>query len=343
MKRRGDRITMVTAYDAPSGRLADDAGVELILVGDSAAMTVLGHDSTVPATVDEMLVLTRAVTRGAQAAARDRGPAVRLLPGLGRVGARERDPVRQGGRRRRREARGRRADALARARDRRSGDPGDGPHRADAPVGDDARRLQGAGTDGGEGAAARRGRARARGGRLLRDRARGGAGAGGGARDEPARGADDRDRRGRRDGRPGARLARPARPLRGARAAVREAVRGARRRDPPSARGVRRGGAQRRLPGGAAHVLDARGGAGGVPRRGDAGRRAVPRRPRRRARARAAGTAVAATARGQLQAWIARLPIASSTTDQPTASATRTSKTTSPSGLSPKLRKTSVP
>ena len=66
MKRRGDRITMVTAYDAPSGRLADDAGVELILVGDSAAMTVLGHDSTVPATVDEMLVLTRAVTRGAR-------------------------------------------------------------------------------------------------------------------------------------------------------------------------------------------------------------------------------------------------------------------------------------
>jgi 3-methyl-2-oxobutanoate hydroxymethyltransferase len=66
MKRRGDRITMVTAYDAPSGRLADLAGVELVLVGDSAAMTVLGHDSTVPATVDEMLVLTRAVTRGAR-------------------------------------------------------------------------------------------------------------------------------------------------------------------------------------------------------------------------------------------------------------------------------------
>ena len=66
MKHRGDRITMVTAYDAPSGRLADDAGVELILVGDSAAMTVLGHDSTVPATMEEMLVLTRATTRGAR-------------------------------------------------------------------------------------------------------------------------------------------------------------------------------------------------------------------------------------------------------------------------------------
>ncbi len=66
MKRRGQRIVMVTAYDAPGGRLADTAGVDVILVGDSAAMVVLGHDSTVPATVDELLVLTRAVTRGAR-------------------------------------------------------------------------------------------------------------------------------------------------------------------------------------------------------------------------------------------------------------------------------------
>jgi 3-methyl-2-oxobutanoate hydroxymethyltransferase len=65
MKRRGQKIVMVTAYDAPGGRLADAAGVDLILVGDSAAMVVLGHDSTVPATMDEMVVLTRAVTRGA--------------------------------------------------------------------------------------------------------------------------------------------------------------------------------------------------------------------------------------------------------------------------------------
>jgi 3-methyl-2-oxobutanoate hydroxymethyltransferase len=66
MKHRGDRIVMITAYDAPSGRIADAAGVDLILVGDSAAMVVLGHDSTVPATMDEMLMLTAAVTRGAQ-------------------------------------------------------------------------------------------------------------------------------------------------------------------------------------------------------------------------------------------------------------------------------------
>src|SRR4051794_11051889 len=66
LKQRGQKIVMVTAYDAPSGRLADAAGVDLILVGDSAAMVVLGHDSTVPATLDEMLVLVRAATRGAR-------------------------------------------------------------------------------------------------------------------------------------------------------------------------------------------------------------------------------------------------------------------------------------
>jgi 3-methyl-2-oxobutanoate hydroxymethyltransferase len=66
MKGRRQPIVMVTAYDAPGGRLADQAGVDLILVGDSAAMTVLGHESTVPATMEEMLVLTRAVTRGAR-------------------------------------------------------------------------------------------------------------------------------------------------------------------------------------------------------------------------------------------------------------------------------------
>jgi 3-methyl-2-oxobutanoate hydroxymethyltransferase len=65
MKQRRQPIVMVTAYDAPGGRLADQAGADLVLVGDSAAMTVLGHESTVPATIEEMLILTRAVTRGA--------------------------------------------------------------------------------------------------------------------------------------------------------------------------------------------------------------------------------------------------------------------------------------
>jgi 3-methyl-2-oxobutanoate hydroxymethyltransferase len=66
MKRRREPIVMVTAYDYPSGRLADAADIDLVLVGDSAAMTVLGLDSTVPATMDEMVFLARAAVRGAQ-------------------------------------------------------------------------------------------------------------------------------------------------------------------------------------------------------------------------------------------------------------------------------------
>jgi 3-methyl-2-oxobutanoate hydroxymethyltransferase len=66
MKRRGDKIVMVTAYDAPGARLADAAGIDLILVGDTAAMVVLGHESTVPVTLDEMLFMTRTVARSAK-------------------------------------------------------------------------------------------------------------------------------------------------------------------------------------------------------------------------------------------------------------------------------------
>ena len=66
MKRRGEKIVMVTAYDAPGARLADAAGVDVILVGDTAAMVVLGHESTVPVTVEEMLWMTRTVARAAR-------------------------------------------------------------------------------------------------------------------------------------------------------------------------------------------------------------------------------------------------------------------------------------
>jgi len=66
MKARGEKIVMVTAYDAPGARLADAAGIDLILVGDTAAMVVLGHDSTLPVTLDEMLFLTRSVARAAK-------------------------------------------------------------------------------------------------------------------------------------------------------------------------------------------------------------------------------------------------------------------------------------
>ncbi len=63
-KRSGERIVMVTAYDYPSAQVAQAAGVDVVLVGDSAAMTVLGYPSTVPVSVEEMLILTAAVRRG---------------------------------------------------------------------------------------------------------------------------------------------------------------------------------------------------------------------------------------------------------------------------------------
>lgn len=66
MKQNGDKISMVTAYDYPSAKLAEAAGVDMILVGDSLGMVVLGYDSTIPVTLADMLHHTKAVTRGAK-------------------------------------------------------------------------------------------------------------------------------------------------------------------------------------------------------------------------------------------------------------------------------------
>src|SRR5207237_1979744 len=66
MKRRGEKIVMVTAYDAPSGRLAEEAGVDMILVGDSSGMVVHGRESTVGVTLEEIVLMTQWVTRGAK-------------------------------------------------------------------------------------------------------------------------------------------------------------------------------------------------------------------------------------------------------------------------------------
>jgi len=64
LKRKGIKIAMLTAYDFPTARLAEEAGVDVVLVGDSVGMTKLGYESTLPVTIDEMVHHTKAVKRG---------------------------------------------------------------------------------------------------------------------------------------------------------------------------------------------------------------------------------------------------------------------------------------
>ena len=65
LKEKREKISMLTAYDYPSAKLAEEAGVDMILVGDSLGMVVLGYDSTVPVTMEDMIHHTKAVKRGA--------------------------------------------------------------------------------------------------------------------------------------------------------------------------------------------------------------------------------------------------------------------------------------
>ena len=68
MKRRGEKITALTAYDYPTARLLDESGIDIILVGDSVGMVVLGYQDTADVTLDEMLHHTRAAARGVKEA-----------------------------------------------------------------------------------------------------------------------------------------------------------------------------------------------------------------------------------------------------------------------------------
>ena len=68
MKRKGERISMLTAYDYTTAQLLDQAGVDMLLVGDSLGMVVLGYESTLPVTIEDMIHHTKAVARGAKRA-----------------------------------------------------------------------------------------------------------------------------------------------------------------------------------------------------------------------------------------------------------------------------------
>ncbi|MGE5620501.1 MAG: 3-methyl-2-oxobutanoate hydroxymethyltransferase [Sphingomonadaceae bacterium] len=68
MKRKGEKIAMITCYDYPNALLVDRAGMDIVLVGDSLGMTVLGYPNTLPVTMDEMIVFAKAVTRACKRA-----------------------------------------------------------------------------------------------------------------------------------------------------------------------------------------------------------------------------------------------------------------------------------
>ncbi len=133
MKRAGEAIVMVTAYDYPGALAAEEAGVDVVLVGDSAAMTVLGYASTTEVSVDEMLMLTAAVRRGLGAP---------MLVGDLPFGSYEDSdeqavadgaPLRRRGGLRRGEAGGRRGGVgVAGSGDCRGGDPSHGARRVDS-------------------------------------------------------------------------------------------------------------------------------------------------------------------------------------------------------------------
>ena len=116
MKKRGEKIVMMTAYDYPTARLVEDGGADVILVGDTLGMVVLGYDSTLPVTMEDMIHHTKAVVRGTKRAHRRRRHAVHELSD--RLAGRdaERRALHAGGGLRRGEARGRRALGGDRAR-----------------------------------------------------------------------------------------------------------------------------------------------------------------------------------------------------------------------------------
>ena len=160
MKRAGEKITWLTAYDYPTATFEQAAGVDMILVGDSLGMCVYGYPGTVPVTMDQCIVHCEAVRRGGAQHVRRRRHAVHELPGLRRRGRAQRRPLPEGGRRRRHQARGRRARDQPRQGDPRRRHRGLRPHRPHPAELRPARRPQGPGPHARVGQARGRGRPR---------------------------------------------------------------------------------------------------------------------------------------------------------------------------------------
>ena len=141
MKQRGEKITCLTAYDYSFARILDEAGVEMLLVGDSLGCVVQGQPNTLAVTMDEMIYHTRLVARG-----RKRALLIGDMPFLSyqtsqRTSAAKCRQISQRGRRRGSQARGRSHGARDDRRDCQSRHSGDGPRRADAAIGASVRWL----------------------------------------------------------------------------------------------------------------------------------------------------------------------------------------------------------
>ena len=146
-KERGEKLVCLTAYDYPTARIVDEAGIDIILVGDSLGNVVLGYGNTVPVTLEEILVHVKAVRRGVQRAllvadmpygSFHTGADDTVRAALRLVKEGEAEAVKLEG--------GQKASQVGAASGQRR-DFGDGPHRIDAAVDQSTRRVSRAGQD----------------------------------------------------------------------------------------------------------------------------------------------------------------------------------------------------
>ena len=152
-KQKHEPITCLTAYDYASARLVDEAGIDMVLVGDSLGMVMLGYENTLPVTVEEMLAPYPRGAARREACILDRGHAVCVVSRERQRDCPQRGAIHQGGRRGG-EDRGRREACAPGGPAGGCGNPGGRPHRIDSSVAARHGRIQGAGKDASGGGAA---------------------------------------------------------------------------------------------------------------------------------------------------------------------------------------------